>query len=393
MLDQVLLEKIHAYAPECQKMADEIFDRPEMGYEEHFASQLLTDWLKAHGWQVELGTGGLPTAFRACYQCGQSGPRIGLLCEYDALKMGHACGHHMQGPLMLMVAQAIRERLTDENYTLVVYGTPAEEGPQGKKKMIDAGCFQDLDLALMTHAAPNTTVDIKSLAGGRFEVEYTGVAAHAALTPELTRSGMDALLLCFDGIRYLRGHVKEDVKFYTSILECQGTPNNQDDTVARGVISLRTYSQEDVEGLEKRLIKVIEGAALMTETEVRYKKVQQVAGKLPNLTLNHLIMRYAVELDAPQRLEYRTRTGSTDFAYVTQMMPGAVSRFAFVPEGSTSHSQIFLDFGKSKEAHDGMVMGAQILGMTVFELITNPDTFAMAQEEYRRRKSGDLKAL
>lgn len=385
MIDEKLMSFIDENSAALCAMSDDIFDHPEMGYQEVYACGRLTNWLRSHDFSVEEGVGGLPTAFRAEYTCGEGGPVIGLLCEYDALKMGHACGHHMQGPIMLLVAQAIRACVTDAAYTLVIYGTPAEEGPQGKRRMMEAGCFKELDVSLMTHAAPNTTVDVKSLAGSRFEVRYHGVAAHASLTPELTRSALDAVVLAFQGVSMLRGHVREDVKFYTSIEQCQGTPNNQDETLAVATVSLRTYQMEDIPELEERLCQVLRGAAMMTGTTVDIEKTQGMVGKLPNLTLNRLIMDNAERLNAPARLPYRTRTGATDFAYVTQMMPAAVSRFAFVPEGSTSHSQVFLDYGKSEQAHDGIRMSAKILASTVLDLIKQEGALEEARQEYQNR--------
>lgn len=369
------------------EMADSIFDHPETGFQEHYAVKILTEWLQNHDFKTETGIGGLETAFRAVYENGFGGPSIGLLCEYDALPMGHACGHHMQGPVMLMTAWAIRNLVTEIPYKLVIYGTPAEEGPQGKRIMMENGCFRDIDLALMTHAAPNTTVDIKSLAGSTLQFTIKGVAAHEALMPEKTRSATDAVILAFQGIGLLRGHVKENVKFYSSIKECRGTPNNHDQTVARGEISIRTYQSEDLLELEERVRDVIQGAALMTGTTVKVEKTGGMPGKLPSCSLNRIIMGNAELLDAPQRLEYRTRTGSTDFSYVTRMMPGAVSRFAFVPEGSSSHSQIFLDYGKSEEAHRGMETGADILACTVYDLLTDPLLLTGVIEEYRERSA------
>ena len=60
-------EKMDVYAPELCRMADDIFDHPEMGYQEHYACGRLTGWLREHGWDVETGVGGLDTAFRAEY--------------------------------------------------------------------------------------------------------------------------------------------------------------------------------------------------------------------------------------------------------------------------------------------------------------------------------------
>ena len=385
-MNQELLLHIKTLMPEMWDMADKIFDHPELGFHEVYASELLCNWLKAHGWVVEKGAGGLSTAFRSVWQSGEGGPSIGLLAEYDALPMGHACGHHMQGPILLAVAQALRETVKVP-CRIVYYGTPAEEGPQGKKIMLQNGCFHDIDIALMTHAAPNTTVDIKSLAGAKFRAIFHGIAAHASLTPEKVRSALDAMVLTFQGVQFLHSHVKEDVKFFCSVNECSGTPNNTDSTVASAVISLRTYESEDIPELTQRLEAVVRGAAMMTGTTVEFEKLSDTVGKLPSLTLNRVIMEKAAELNAPQRLADRTRTGSTDFAYVTQIVPAAVSRFAFVPEGTTSHSQAFLDAGKSEAAHQGMMISADILALTALDFIEKPELLKEAQDEFRKRRT------
>lgn len=380
-------QTIRELLPEMSRMADNIFDHPELGFKEFHASKLLVDWLKAHDYAVTAPIGGLDTAFKAEWEQGEGGPVIGLLCEYDALPMGHACGHHMQSPIMFMVAQALRQSGIKAPFKLVIYGTPAEEGPQGKRIMLENGCFTDLDVALMTHAAPNTTVDIKSLAGSTFAVTFKGVATHESLAPEHGRSALDAMVLAFQGLAFLRTHVKEDVKFYTSVQECSGTADNRDPTIARTKVSVRSYDAASIPELESRLKHVLEGAALMTETQVTIDKTLSIVGKLPSLSLNEIIMRHAEAIDAPQRLAYRTRTGSTDFGYVSQLVPSAVSRFAFVPEGSPSHSQIFLDYGKTERAHQGMATSAEILYRTARELIENEASLHKVQEEFKTRRA------
>ena len=119
--------------------ADDIYDHPEWEGKEVHAASLLTGLLKEMGFAVELGVGGLPTAFRARYQHEEGGPSIGLLCEYDALKdFGHGCGHHLQGPAVIGAAHALKEILTDRPYQLVIYGTPAEESFGGKINMLES---------------------------------------------------------------------------------------------------------------------------------------------------------------------------------------------------------------------------------------------------------------
>ncbi len=45
---------------------------------------------------------------------------------------------------------------------LTVLGTPAEEGGGGKLKLIDAGSFQGVDVAMMAHPLPVTVTHLSS---------------------------------------------------------------------------------------------------------------------------------------------------------------------------------------------------------------------------------------
>lgn len=338
------------------------------------------------------GICGLDTAFRATYEFGKDGPSIGLLCEYDALPIGHACGHHLQGPVMLAVADALKNIVFDTPFKLIVYGTPAEEGLQGKARMLEKGCFKDMDVALMVHAADYTTVDVKSLAGARLDVKFKGVAAHQSLAPELSRDALDGLILAFQGIEFLRGHIKDDVRLFYGIKDCIGMPSNQDQTKAEGYVVFRTYHSGDVGELEKRIANIFKGAALMTGTEVEIVKSHEMVGKLPSHILNKLILDNAEALSAPQILRpYRQKTGSTDFAFVSRQVPSAVCRVAFVPEGTPSHSKAFLEAGKSQRAHEAILLGAKIIAAVVVDLIYNPETFQAVLQEHQRIKAEEQK--
>ncbi len=391
MKDLVLKYIMDNHSEYC-KMADDIFDNPEIGFTEFFASNLLCDKLTKLGYKVEQGIFGTETDFRAKYRNGNGGIRIGLLCEYDALPMGHACGHHMQGPIMILAAEAIKHTLKDIDYDIIIYGTPAEEGFQGKLKMQNHGAFDDVDLTLMTHASPYTTVDIKSLTGAKYSFTLTGVAAHESLTPELTRSATDAMMLAFNGLEFLRGHVKEDVKFNAQINACNGMEGfKHGNALAKCTVALRTYHSEDVPELESRMIDVFKGAALMTGTKVEYEKLSHTMGKLPNLTLNRIIMDNAAELKMPNILKYRERTGSTDYAEVSHQVASAVSRYVLVPPHATSHSQEFLDCGKGEPAIKGLIMGCELIATTVYDIITNPSLAEEVITEFKQNKEEYLK--
>lgn len=396
MLEQQIAQAnacVDEQVPELTKMAGTIFDHPEIGPHEVFASKLLTDYLEAHGFTVTRGVGGLETAFRAVWKNGEGGPNMGLLCEYDALPgMGHGCGHQMQGPGILGAAVAIQKAAGTRPFTLTVYGTPGEENISGKYIMIQNGCtFEELDVALMMHGGPATQTDIKCLANAEYDLIYHGKAAHAALKPEAGRSSLDAMCLAFHGMECLREHVTDDVRLHYNITDGGGTAANVVPSLTKAQVMVRANTVKAVKELMVRLEKIFQGAAMMTETTVEAKVGKILDNKIPNLQLNDVLMKYARELQAPNCQPPRQRTGSTDFANVMHRVPGSCIRVAFVPDGTSSHSPEFIAAGKSQEAHRAVVFGAKILADTVLELIDDPAELASIQKEFRDRLAAEEK--
>ena len=386
MLKEVMFRDIDGIRNEMTAMADDIFDHPEIGLEEFHAQKVLTDWLEKEGFVVERGVAGVETAFKAVYRHGEGGPNIGLLCEYDALPgIGHACGHHMQGPSILAAAKALKDAEIREPYTITVYGTPAEESVSGKIRMIQNGCtFEELDVALMMHGGPATQVDVKSLANSKYKVVFHGVSAHAAIKPEKGRSALDALILAFQGIEFLREHVNSDVKIHYTVVNCGGTPANVVPAYAEASVYVRSYNRAYLDTVCRRFEKVLKGAAMMTETEVEIIEEKKVDNKIPVLTLNDLVMKQAEEIHAPQIAPAREKTGSTDFGNVMRRVPGTCARIAFVAPGAAAHSQEYIEAGKTEAAHDAVIYGAKILAGTALELIENPELLKQAKEEFRK---------
>lgn len=382
-------EKIREYidqiGPQLEELSDSIFDLAEISCQEFQSCKLLEDALTEHGFQVEHGVGGMETSFRAVYEQGTGGPSFGLLAEYDALSMGHGCGHHMQGPAILGAAFCIQKLAGDRPYKIVVYGTPAEESLGGKIIMQENGCFRDIDIALMMHAAPETCVDIKTMALENFRVTFHGREAHAAMHPEKGRSALDAILLSFHGIELLREDVLEDTRMHYTVLDAGG-PTNVVPGKATAEYTLRSYNTGYLAQVVERFKKIIEGAALMTETTFTMERDPAYSAKIPCLKLNELIMENARAFDAPQIAPPREKTGSTDFGNVMYEIPGSCIRMAFVPVGTPAHSQEYLNAGKSEEAHQAVRLSAEILAGTCLDILERPELMDEIRADFTQRK-------
>jgi amidohydrolase len=385
-LKENLFKNIDDRSSNLIAMADYIFDNPELSFKEYKASKLLTDYLKKQGFNVEIGLGSLDTAFKAVYENGTGGPNIGLLCEYDALPMGHGCGHHMQGPAIVGAAAALKELYKDKPYKLIVYGTPAEEGGGGKIKMMEEGYIKELDVVLMIHGGPATQVDVKSLAASSIKVIYHGKSAHAAMKPEQGRSALDALLLTFHAVEFLREHVLEDTRMHYTVVD-SGGPNNVVPKTASGSFSLRSYNSSYLKSVVSRFEDIVKGAALMTGTSYEIIREKDLDSKVPVYRLNEALMNNAKLINAPNIKSAREKTGSSDFGNVMYVIPGSCIRISFVDENASSHSQEFLDEGKTQRAHEAVINAAKILAGTAFDLIDDPRLLNEVKQEFNDTKA------
>ncbi|MFZ1755988.1 MAG: hypothetical protein WAU10_19730, partial [Caldilineaceae bacterium] len=80
-----VIDYIDEIGPRLIQISQTIHANPELAFEEFESSKLLADTAQSHGYAVERGVGGLPTAFVATSANGTSGPTVAFLAEYDAL--------------------------------------------------------------------------------------------------------------------------------------------------------------------------------------------------------------------------------------------------------------------------------------------------------------------
>lgn len=393
-LKKLLGEVIEMHRAELCKMADLIYDFAEKSAEEYKSMELLTDYLQNEGFTVERGIA-LDTAFRATWdncraavddEGKNTAPVLGILVEYDALEdIGHACGHHMQGPAGIGAAIAIKDVMKDYPFKLVIYGTPAEETLGGKIIMLDAGYMKELDLALMSHGSPNTSVDEKCMALENFVVTFHGVKSHAAISPDEGRSALDAALLSFHAVEMLREHVKDDTRMHYTIRNAGGPPNVVPDlTVAE--YTLRSYSTSYLNTVVERFYNILKGAALMTDTTYDIQRDLPFKSKIVCHSVNDLLMKNAAYEKAPSIAAPRKKTGSTDFGNVLYEIPGSCIRIAFTKPDAQPHSQEYLEAGKTDKAHDAICYAAKIMADTFCDVITTPGLLTQIKEEFYAAK-------
>jgi len=208
-----VLQLVDQHAAHFSEVSRTIWEYAELGYQEQKSSALLQRELQSAGFRVQSGADE-PTAFVAVY--GQGEPVIGILGEFDALPglsqtatpdrqavvadgPGHGCGHNLLGSGAALAAVALKEYMEQNHVpgTLRYFGTPAEEGGDGKVYMIRAGLFRDVDVVLHRHPFDENSVfngglfDRRSGARSRTKIEQIGISVKllGALTQHRTSGG------------------------------------------------------------------------------------------------------------------------------------------------------------------------------------------------------------
>jgi amidohydrolase len=391
-------QAVEALRRELTDISLDIHAHPELNYQEHHAAQVLADALERHGFKVERGVGGVETAFRGVIEGGNGdGPTVALLAEYDALPgIGHSCGHNLIAMSNLGAGLAIKAAMGSLPGRVIVLGTPAEEGGGGKIRLLDAGVFKDVDVALSSHPSSNRTIiptDIPqdqswSLAMVGYRYAYHGKAAHAAVVPHEGVNALNAVIHLFTGIDALRQHLRDDVRIHGIITDGGKAANVVPDFAAANFM-LRSRDREYLHEVVDKVRRVAEGAAQITGARLeilpahpRYENVR------PNVVLAQTAHANAQAIGMPLDAMPSGWNGggaSTDFGNVSQALPAYYLRFAVSQQPVPGHSTAMAEAAKADFGHDNAIATAKVLALTVCDLLAHPDLLAAARADFAAR--------
>ncbi len=374
--------RIDELSPELWDLALRIHAHPELGFEEHQAAAWLSEALEKGGFRIERGAGGVPTAFRAVHPAAQPGPRVALLAEYDALpELGHACGHNLIAVIAVGAALGLATLKKDLPGTLVVLGTPAEEGGGGKLKLIEAGLFRDLDAAMMVHPADQTLVDRGSLAITEVGIEFHGVSAHASSEPDKGVNALDAVIQTFIGLNALRQHIRDGARVH-GIITHGGLKPNIVPEYAAARFYVRAADNGYRDELVDKLRRCAEGAAVATGSRLEFKLVGHAYKAIrPNKALGCRFAHHITALGYPVE-EPKGGLGSTDMGDVSWEVP-AIHPYIRIAAGTVpGHSRAFCEAARSEPARGAMIAAAKALVAVCLDLWTDPALFRRVQEEF-----------
>ncbi|BAM91755.1 putative peptidase M20D, amidohydrolase [Bradyrhizobium oligotrophicum S58] len=430
------------------ELSDRVWGMPEVCYTEaRSAAEHLAE-LKHQGFRTTEKVAGIPTAVMG--EWGTGGPVIAFMGEYDALPglsqeagvaehrpiesggHGHGCGHNLLGSAALLAATAVKDWLAANKVPGRVryYGCPAEEGGAAKAFMVRSGAFEDADIAITWHPSSFWEVVMTpSLANTRADFIFTGRTSHAAASPHLGRSALDAVELMNVGVNYMREHMPSDARVHYALLDTGGIAPNVVQAHARVRYSIRARDLPGMNELVGRVHKIAQGAALMTETKVEMKIISAVSNILPNTPLEEALygimeelgpphfdatdkdfagqiqatltdkdiasVYYSIGMDptekpladflVPLDAKRNPQIGSTDVGDVSWVVPTVQVHAPTVAIGTPFHTWQVVAQGKSPGAHKAMVQAAKAMAGLGIKALNEPGLIAAAKADLKKR--------
>ncbi|GAA2004526.1 amidohydrolase [Brevibacterium samyangense] len=389
-LTEHLAEGLAAVGADVTALLHEIHGYAEPAFEEVRSAEAIVRLLAAHGIEAELGTAGVSTALRARIGSGE-GRSMGILAEYDALPgIGHGCGHNVIAATgvgaFLALAALEKARPGSLPGTVVLYGTPAEEGHAGKEVMARGGAFTDIDAAIMLHGYGYDAADQVWLGRRLLDVTFTGVPAHASAQPFMGRNALDAVSLMYQGIGLLRQQMPPIDRIHAVVPEGGTRPSIVTETASLQFY-IRSKYPETLKDLSARVEDIARGAALMTGAGVDISWDRHPAN-LPVRTNSTLTARWC------ERERERGRNplaagvldesiaASTDFGNVSFRMPGIHPLLKVSDSDVALHTREFAEAAVTPAAEAAALDGAYGLAGVALDYLYDDALADAVHEEF-----------
>ncbi|KAL5537215.1 hypothetical protein ACEPAF_1038 [Sanghuangporus sanghuang] len=368
-------KEITSLDDELRDLNLKIHDHPEIGFQEFYAHDTLTEFMRSHEFKVTPHLAGIKTAWRAEWSYGKGGRTLGINAEMDALPgIGHACGHNLIAVSGVAVAIAAKAAMKAHQIPgkVVLLGTPAEEGGGGKVLLLERGAYKDMDACVMSHPGPGLKNSVFSgpyLAIQPLTVEYFGHTAHAAYAPWEGQNALDAAVLAYSAISMLRQQIKPDCRVH-GIIQGRDWAANIIPDYAKMQWIVRAPSYTELTELLKRVRACIEAAGVASGCRIGISEGIPYYELRQNPVLEQEFFATVKERYAMQ-FTPREVNASTDFGNVTYALPAIHPLYAIPtqPNGG-NHTPEFTQSSRTPEAYAAamrVAKGLALVGIRVLD--------------------------
>jgi hippurate hydrolase len=336
----------------------DIHRHPEIGFQEFRTSDLVADRLQQWGYTVTRGLGG--TGVVGQLKRGGGAGKLGLRADMDALPIQettglphsschaglmHACGHDGHTAILLAAAEHLAKSGNFDG-TLNLIFQPAEESLGGARKMMEDGLFDRFpcDAIFAMHNMPGFRQGQLLLRDGatmasseNILVHLEGKGGHGAM-PHLSADPVVAGAAIVMALQTIVSRNVPPLQMAVITVGAfqSGVANNVIPQNATLKLSVRSLDRGVRELLRRRIVELAEAQAQSYGVTARVEFLPGYPVLVNTPTETALAREVAVDLVGADNVVLQTEplTGSEDFAYMLEAVPGS---YLFIGNGDAAN--------------------------------------------------------
>ncbi|WP_028393335.1 M20 family metallopeptidase [Bacillus cihuensis] len=356
-----LMDLLEARKDEMIQIRRYLHENPELSFKEEKTAQYIADFYQGKDVDIQTNVGngyGIIVTIKG----GKPGKTIGLRADFDALPIVeeadvpfksknegvmHACGHDGHTAYLLVLADCLIQLKDSISGTIKIIHQHAEEVPPGgAKSIVESGLLDDLDAVYGIHLFPTSpagSVGYRSgyaMAGRTyFKLGIQGVGGHGS-SPHLAN---DAIVAAAHFVTAVQTVISRRLNpFEVGVItigsfDGKGTFNVIKDRVElEGDVRYMTKETQNLIDQEvHRLVKGIE-AQFDVQCELTYTADYPPLYNNPELTTKVVESLESLkdhDSDIKDVYEFDMLSGSEDFAYYLEKIPGTFFYIGCKPKG------------------------------------------------------------
>lgn len=331
------LDWIAANQSRLSAFNEKIWAHAEPAWREYKSARDYVDLLRAEGFAVEAGSGGMPTAFVASW--GEGAPVLASFSEYDAVPgnsqqvvphkapraglhpytAGHTDPHSVLGTAALAAVLAAKAAMVAHGIagTLKLFGEPAEKVCGSKPIHAAKGYYDGLDAAVVWHPWPSNTVTGETHFGAYWSavISFEAEAPEQWIDPSLMPiegahaaarcpGALDALCLMYTTTKYTKEAMFPHAGSWTLNEFVLGDGGATSDNLTPRFSQIQYSWRSSSLGIQEQIFRVLANnarqAAASTGCVAYVRWVTKTRVGLPNTAMTDLTWKNLQVVGAPQ---------------------------------------------------------------------------------------------